>query len=363
MKICFIVGAYPTMKCGVGDYTSILAEKLAKKENEVHVITSNKADASKSRSVKIHNIVNQWKLNAIRPIIKELKKIRPDVVNIQYPSNEYYRNTVTILPLLIKYLVKCKVTVTIHEYDYFNTKEKKSFKDKIRLCLNFCKVNRIVVVEKSYIDRIKADYPKANIMHISISSNIPKSEASNEELEAIRKNIGLEGKRIISYFGFATPRKGIEALFWCISKLDKDVNLLFINELNSEDEYHKSLLDLIEKLNIKDRVTITGFYDEPKDIANMLSLSDVCVLPFVDGVNERYGSFLAAYNQKIKVITTNRKGEKDSDGIYYVKPGDDLELLNKIKDVLDNNERFEREELTWEKVTDGFINAFNFEKE
>ena len=66
MKICFIVGAYPTMKCGVGDYTSILAEKLAKKENEVHVITANKADASKSRSVKIHNIVNQWKLNAER---------------------------------------------------------------------------------------------------------------------------------------------------------------------------------------------------------------------------------------------------------------------------------------------------------
>lgn len=31
MKICFIVGAFPKMKCGVGDYTNKLAEELAKK--------------------------------------------------------------------------------------------------------------------------------------------------------------------------------------------------------------------------------------------------------------------------------------------------------------------------------------------
>ena len=91
MKICFIVGAYPTMKCGVGDYTSVLAEELAKKDNEVHVITSERADSNKAKNVVVHNIVKVWKLRAIPSIIKELKKIKPDVVNIQYPSDEYYR--------------------------------------------------------------------------------------------------------------------------------------------------------------------------------------------------------------------------------------------------------------------------------
>ena len=358
MKICFIVGAYPTMKCGVGDYTSVLAEELAKKGNEVHVITSNRANSTKSDKVIVHNIVKVWKLMAIPSIIKELKKIKPDIVNIQYPSDEYFRRCVSLLPPIIKDIIRCKVTITIHEYDYFNMKEKKSLRDKIRLYLNFYKLDKVITVEKKFIKRIKDDYAKANIVHIPISSNIPKSDASKEELEKIKKGLGLEGKKILSYFGFAVPVKGIEYLFRCMPKLDENVKLLFINELNYENEYHKSLLDLIEKLNIKNRVIITGFYDDAKDIANMLSVSNVCVLPFINGLKTSNGSFLAAYNQKIKIITTSKSNQKDENGIYYVKPENEEELLEKIKFALNNEEKIERKALTWDSVVDSFIKAF-----
>lgn len=358
MKICFIVGAYPTMKCGVGDYTSVLAEELAKKGNEVHVITSERADSSRSENVVVHNIVKVWKLRAIPSIIKELKKIKPDVVNIQYPSDEYYRRCVSLLPPIIKDTIKCKVTITIHEYDYFNMKEKKSLRDKIRLYLNFYKLDKVITVEEKFIKRIKADYEKADIVHIPISANIPKSEASEEELDAIRKKFGLEGKKVLSYFGFAVPVKGIEYLLRCMPKLDENIILLFINELNPSNEYHKTLLELIEELKIKDRVIITGFYDEARDIANMLSASNICVLPFVNGLKTSNGSFLAAYNQKIKVITTSKNDEKDGSGIYYVKPENEEELLKKIKYVLEDKSEFERNALTWDSVTDGFMKAF-----
>ena len=363
MKICFIVGAYPTMKCGVGDYTSVLAEELAKKENEVHVITSVRANPEKSQNVIVHNIVEVWKLRAIPGIIKELKKIKPDVVNIQYPSDEYYRRCVSLLPPIIKDIIKCKVTITIHEYDYFNMKENKSFRDKIRLYLNFYKLDKIITVEEKFINRIRIDYKKADIVHIPISANIPKSEASKEELEGIRKKFGLEGKKVLSYFGFAVPVKGIEYLLKCMTKLDENVKLLFINELNPENEYHKTLLDMIEELKLKDRVIITGFYDEARDIANMLSVSDICVLPFKNGLKTSNGSFLAAYNQKIRVITTSKNEEKDGNGIYYVKPENEEELLQTIKDVLNNEDKFERDALTWNNVTDAFIKAFEFEKD
>lgn len=358
MKICFIVGAYPTMKCGVGDYTSVLAEELAKKGNEVHVITSKRADSSKSKNVIIHNIVEVWKLKAIPSIIKELKKIQPDVVNIQYPSDEYYRRCVSLLPPIIKDIIRCKVTITIHEYDYFNMKEKKSLRDKIRLYLNFYKLDKIITVEEKFIERIKADYSKADIVHIPISSNIPKSQASIDEINKIKSKFGLEGKRVLSYFGFAVPVKGIEYLLRCMPKLDEDIRLLFINELNPENEYHKTLLNLIEDLKIKDKVIITGFYDDAKDIADMLSASNICVLPFVNGLKTSNGSFLAAYNQNIRVITTSKSNEKDDNGIYYVKPEKEEELLEKIKFALDDKTEFERQALTWDSVTEEFLNVF-----
>lgn len=356
MKICFIVGAFPMMKCGVGDYTNKLAEELAQKGNEVHVITSERA-SSESKILKVHNIVKVWKFSALKPILNELKQIKPDVINIQYPSDEYYRRTVSVLPLLIKRKIKCKVTITVHEYDYFNLNENR-LKDKIRLYLNFCKLDKVITVEEKFIPRIKKDYPKADIAYIPISSNIPRNKATSEDLEKLKKTYGLEGKKVLSYFGFAVPVKGIEYLLKCVQKLDDNVKLLFINHLDEKNEYHKTLLDLIKELKIEDKVAITGFVDDAEDVANLLAVSDICVLPFVNGLKKSNGSFLAAYNQKIKIITTSNKEEVEENGIYYVKPNQEEELLAKIKYVLAKEEEIERDILTWDNVAKSYIESF-----
>lgn len=59
MRICFIVGAFPEMKCGIGDYTYKLSEELAREGLEIHVITSKKASC-KSDTIHIHNIIDEW---------------------------------------------------------------------------------------------------------------------------------------------------------------------------------------------------------------------------------------------------------------------------------------------------------------
>jgi len=351
VKICFIVGAFPNMKCGVGDYTHRLAEELAKRQNEVHIITSKKAHC-KSENLNIHNIMEKWDFSEAKNIIELLKKIKPDVVNIEYPSNEYRNNyMIGTLPLRIKRKIKCIVTETIHEF------ECNSLKSRIRVYLNFVKLDKIIVVENEFIDEIKKNYKKAKIQYIPISSNIPRSEMTDEKKKNLIEKYKLDGKKVVSYFGFASPKKGIEYLLNSISKLDENTRLLFIGNLNKDNEYEQSLLQLIEELGIQDRVIITGFFDSEKDVADLLQISDVCVLPFIDGVKKRNGSFLAAYNQKISVITTS-DNEKDKNGIYYVRPKNKEELLEKIKFVLEQNEAFEREELTWENVAKEYIKEY-----
>ena len=343
MKICFIVGSFPTMKCGVGDYTHRLSEELARKGNEVHIITSNKANP-KSDLLHIHNIVEKWDMSAFKGIMSKLKEIKPDMVNIQYPGFEYNKNlVVSILPIEIKRKLKCKVTATLHEYECF------TLKSKIRLYINFLKLDKIIVAEEEFIEKIKKDFKKTDIIYIPISSNVPKSKITQEKKKELLEKYNLTDKKVISYFGFAVPTKGIEYLLESVSKLDDDVKLLFIGELDSNNEYQKSLLDLIEKLEIKEKVILTGFFEDEKDVADLLEISNVCVLPFVEGVKTRNGSFLASYNQTIKVVTTSNNLE-DKNGIYYAKPKSTEELLKKINYALQDKTEFEREELTWEKV-------------
>lgn len=257
---------------------------------------------------------------------------------------------VGFLPWVIKKKIKCMVTVTRHEYECPNLVR------KLKYYLNFAKVDKIIVVEDEFIDRIKKDFKKANVVHIPISSNIPRSEITEEKKKKLLYKYNLENSKVISFFGFANPLKGIESLLKCIPKLN-NVKLLFINELNQNDEYQKSLLDLINSLNIKDKVIITGFFDSENDVADMLQISNVCVLPFINGVKTRNGSFLAAYNQEIPVITTSEINN-DENGIYYVKPNSEEELLDKIKQVLEAPKEFKREVLNWETVAKNYMENF-----
>lgn len=351
MKICFIVGSFPYVKCGIGDYTYKLSEELARQGHEVHVITSETASIQ-SNVIHIHNIMKDWSFKERKKIIEILKKINPYVVNIQYPTKEYNGSyMVGFLPAIIKKKIKCKVIITRHEYECPN------FVRKLKYYLNFKKADKIIVAEEEFIDKIKKDFKWANIKYIPISSNIPRSKITDDRKKELLKKYNLENMQIISYFGFANKLKGIEYLLKCIPKLD-NVKLLFINELNENDEYQKTLLDLIEELKIKDKVVITGFFDKEEDIADMLSISNLCVLPFINGVQTRNGSFLAAYNQEIPVITTSNKLE-DENGIYYVPPKTEEELFEKIKEVLENPKEFKREILDWATVAKNYIDTFN----
>lgn len=353
MKMCFIVGAFPKMKCGIGDYTCKLAEEFAKQGNEVHIITSKHADTS-FKALHIHNIAEKWDFSEYKAIIKKVKEIKPDIVNIQYPSNEYKSAfMLSLLPFRLKQKFKCKVTATVHEYDY----EEFSIQRKFRLYLNFSKLDKIIVAAEEFINKIKLIVPKADIVYIPISSNIPKSKIKEEEKDKLLEKYNLKEKVVISYFGFARASKGIEYLLECMKELPEDVSLLYIGTLEEKKEYEKSLLDLIEALNIKDRITITGLFDNERDVADLLQISELCVLPFTEGVQTRNGSFLAAYNQKLPVITTSKEKE-DSRGIYYVEPKNQKQLLEKIKNVLENKEEFERDELTWENVAKEYMKNF-----
>ncbi len=355
MKICFIVGAFPKMKCGVGDYTCNLAEELAKKGNVVHIITS-KTASTDNKLLHIHNIVENWEWSDLKLIMKKIKEIKPDAVNVEYPSDEYKSAfMLSYLPYKIKKKLKCCTTATIHEYDY----EEFSIQRKFRLYLNFSKLDKIIVAEEKFIEKIKQIVPKIEITYVPISSNIPKSKINEKDKQDLIKKYNLNDKQIVSYFGFARPSKGIEILLKAISRLDKDIELLYIGKLDEKNEYENTILDLIKELKLIDRIKITGLFDDEKDVADLLQISDICVLPFLEGVQTRNGSFLAAYNQEIPIITTSKElNDNEQLGIYYVKPNNEEELSNKIEKVLKNKKGLKRETLDWKRVAEKYIENF-----
>ena len=361
MKICFIVGSFPYMDCGVGDYTSMIAKALANLENEVSVITSKKAN-NEAKDVHIYNIIDKFNYKSIDKIIHKLKEINPDVVNIQYPSHGFYNRKITsiLLPIEIKRKLKnVKLVETVHEYPKY------SWKGKCVYWINYKIMDKTIFVEENYKELIKKDfkkvYKKMNISCIPIGANISKSKLSENEKEKLKEKLGLENKKIISYFGFARPSKGIENLFKAVSLIDdENVKLLYIGDLKENNDYQKKLLYLMDELKIKDNVIMTGYVPKSEKVADYLYISDICVLPFTEGVRSRYSSFLAACNQQIKIITTAMNDKLDEEGIYYIKPNDSKLLAEKIEDVIYNTDIKSNKKIKdWDEIAKQYIIAYN----
>lgn len=361
MKICFIVGSFPYMDCGVGDYTSMIANALESIGNDVSVITSKKAN-NEVKNIHVYNIVGKFDYNSIKIIIQKLKEIKPDVVHMQYPSHGFYNRKITsiLLPLIIKMkFKKIKLVETVHEIPQY------SWKGKCIYWVNYKIMDKTIFVEEYYKELIKKDfkniYKKMDISCIPIGPNIPKSKLTEKEKLELKEKLGLKDKKIISYFGFARKSKGIEELFKAISLIkDENIKLLYIGELRENNEYENTLIELMKELKIENKIIITGYIQRNIDVANYLSISDVCVLPFKEGLRERYGSFLAASNQQIKIITTSIKDVEDEEGIYYIKPNESELLASKIEDVIYKTDIKSNKKINdWNDIAKQYMIAYN----
>lgn len=354
MKVCFIVGAFPKMKCGIGDYTYNIALGLTKLNIDVHIITSINADININDKIIIHNLVEEWTFKSSKIVMETLKNISPDIVHIQYPSDEYGKSFfINLLPRIIKKKLNIKIVETVHEYLNYTTK------GKIRNLINYLYSNKVIVVEKDYDRLIKGFIPniskKIDIKYIPIASNIPVSNLKIDDIKSKKEFLGLANEKIISFFGFINELKGIELLIEVMSKFKKEnvnIKLLIIGNLDTNNNYHIDILKMIDMNDLKENIVITGFLENPQEVADYLKISDCAVFPFKNGVSERNGSFLAAYNQNIPIITTNLNKSYNENGVFYLRDINHESLYKQIIDVINDKLSINRDISEWDNIVD-----------
>jgi glycosyltransferase involved in cell wall biosynthesis len=91
----------------------------------------------------------------------------------------------------------------------------------------------------------------------------------------LRKSLGLEGKWVILYVGFSTPRKGVEYIAQALDGLGPDCRLLLVGkwEPGYRDEFYRSLPE-----GVRDRVLEAGYVSD-EQLPLYYSMADVFVFP------------------------------------------------------------------------------------
>lgn len=330
MKVCMITGTFPPIKCGVGDYSNILCNYLSQVE-EVNLSIITTEGINKNNKYKVYDVVKNWDNSELKKIINKINDINPDIVHIQYPTLAYKKNImINMLPYFLH--KKYKIITTIHEYSDNSTL------GKLRIWPNIFFSDAIIVVDKHYISDIKKVkfLRKRDFYYVNIGSNIPKSNIDKKERDATRNKILKNNcNRILGYFGFINRTKGIESILYAINNLKEQNKLktifLIIGELKQDDEYHNSIINLINKFHLNDYIYITG-YLKSQDVGKYINASDFMVLPFVNGLSSKNGSFLASIQEGKHIVTTMRNGKKifNDLNVEYLNTYNDTGTLKNI---------------------------------
>lgn len=325
MRILIVTGSYPPMRCGIGDYSQGLAYAFAiARKNKVGIVTSiSGAGEGKTDGIEIFPVIEKWSLREVLKVIKIIRHWSPDIVHIQYPTQGYGNGYLPwVLPMVSFWMGK-KVVQTWHE-GY-------SRREAIWLLIKSIVPGGLVFVRPNFKEENLhamlrwAIWGKAPVF-IPNASSIPRAELREYEKIEIKKQYLKKQKRLIVFFGFVYPAKGVELLFE-ISDPASD-QIVIAGEISEDDVYPNDIKLLASSGAWQGKTTITGFLPAV-DMAALLAVADAVILPFRGRGGGQWNTSIhgAVLNGAFVITTSQRQNGYDKKSNVYNAKVDNVQEM------------------------------------
>jgi glycosyltransferase involved in cell wall biosynthesis len=375
MRIGLVTGEYPPDQGGVGDFSRELGQALVALGHHVHVLTgklrpTQRVERSTEHALPtVHRVVEGWNWGCWRSILAQARELELDVLNVQYQAAAYsMRAAIHFVP---RPQARPPVVVTFHDLKvpYLFPKA-----GPVRWCVVRMlarSADAVIATNQEDYLRLEPELPRAQLNLIPIGSNIPPSPPLSYEREAERARWGVgPSDLLLGYFGFLNESKGGEELIQALALLLEhgvEAHLLMIGgRFGSSDPtnraYAQRVDDLIDRLDVRERVHWTG-YSSPEEVSAGLLATDVCVLPYRDGVSFRRGTLHACLAHGRPLVTTQPAVDlpevRDGDNMLLAAPRDPRSLAEAVSRIaadpvlrarLEAGATALAAEFTWERI-------------
>jgi glycosyltransferase involved in cell wall biosynthesis len=365
MKL-YVVSSYPTKGCGVSKYTQELLDTL--KQNNIDII---------SRRIFFYN--RKTDIFLWFKFFFEILIIRPDIVHVQYTP------TICgpILPLFSVFLklssIRTKLILTAHEKPtaYLHHLKypilRKIFALYEKLTFKSCDKVLVHTEESKYeiINRYNVNSNRIEIVpHAVMTTCVVSPVQIKNTMNKYKLNNDM---KIVTYFGFIRPTKGIDYLIDAFSEVLKkrdDVTLLIAGKAPKVwSEYLTKLKNMVRSNNIEEYVKFTGYIPD-EYMPPLFSISKIIVLPYTKVTQSGVLHQAIAYGKPVVVADVDgiSKMVKKYNVGYIVPPRDSKAIADAILNMLDHQEEMEMfrknelkvaEELSQRNIAKRYIDFYN----
>jgi glycosyltransferase involved in cell wall biosynthesis len=372
MRIGVITGEYPPDQGGVGDFTDQLGRALADLGHEVHVITGrpwSEDRGSQRGQVTAHRVVDGWGWRCWTKVLALAQELALDALDVQYQAAAYGMHpAVNFVP---RTQTRPPVLVTFHDLKvpYLFPKAGPLRWRVVRTLAR--RADAVIATNREDYLRLEDEIAPHRLNLIPIGSNIDASPPAAYDRDAERARWGVEPQDLLlAYFGFLNESKGVEELITAVGLTLKGglpAHLVMIGgRVGSSDPTNRAYAErvdqLIADLGLSDRVHWTSYVTSEQVSAALLA-SDLCVLPYQDGVSFRRGTLHACLAHGRAIITTRPVVPllevRNRENMLLVEPQNPEGLARAVAEVArDPNLRAQLQrgagtlaaEFTWERI-------------
>ncbi len=306
MKIGLLGPAYP-LRGGIAQFNMLLAKEL-KKEHEVKIFSFSKQypkiifpgkdqiDHSETKpDLEIEPVVIPYNPLTWFSAVKKIRQWQPEILILKYWIPFFAPVFGWIIRRLKKHNIKVIYVIdniVFHEKWYFAVKFTK---------YALGKADELITMSDSVFDDARKLLPKVNIVK-GLHPIYDCYNLQNYSKESAKKTLRVDNKKVILFFGYIKPYKGLDLLiksFQLILKELPDAHLMIVGEVYGDDAVY---FDLIEKLNLKNDVTFLNRFATNEEVELYYKAADVLALPYISATQS--GVVQIAYDMELGAVAT-----------------------------------------------------------
>jgi glycosyltransferase involved in cell wall biosynthesis len=363
MRIAVISAAFPPVKAGEADHALHLCERLARRGEDVHVLTGGNADGIVKLPFEVDRRMRRWSWAEMPRLAAFLSERRPDAILLLYTGWVYNSHPMmTFVPVLSKIFFPRVPFVTQLEIEHTSIKaplparivfkaleySAGAYRFNRALGTLLSASDRVITLSERHRNKLLDKFPRLSGKSLVIPPPpiIRMCSDAGFDREQTRNSLGVKPREfLLAYFGYPYRGKGLETLLNAVSLLRQrghQIRLAVIGggiDLSKPTPYVRSLFQMAERLGVRDDVVWTGEYDAGSDEASRyLFAADACVLPFDDGVTLNRSSLAAAATHGLAIVTTRGPALEsaflDRENVYLCPPQDPAALAEAVSSLM-----------------------------